>query len=185
MIKRTLQLKIFIACLALLTILPPVPARGKVFRDKQIKAAFIYSLANFVTCPGDAAGDNDKPLIITVLGDDKIADYLEKLARGEYIRGRKLMVKQTARINHLDAGQIIFIGSSMKKDFPKIFNTLKDRAVLTVGDTGDFTRLGGMVGLIRKNRRIRIEINLEAVERTGIMINSKLLKLAEIVGTED
>ena len=61
---------------------------------------------------------------------------------------------------------------------------LKGRSVLTVGDVADFARQGGVVRFFNENNKIRIRINLEAAKAANLTISSKLLRLADVVGSK-
>ncbi len=52
---------------------------------------------------------------------------------------------------------------------------------LTVGDSDDFIRTGGMVGLITVENKIRFEVNLATCRRAGLRISASLLRLAKTV----
>jgi hypothetical protein len=52
---------------------------------------------------------------------------------------------------------------------------------LTVGESEDFIRDGGMVGLVRDADQIQIQVNLEATQAAGLRISSRLLSLAVVV----
>ena len=55
---------------------------------------------------------------------------------------------------------------------------LRHKPVLTVSDADDFTKQGGIIQLRLVDRKIRFEINVDAAERAGLNISSKLLSLA-------
>ena len=57
---------------------------------------------------------------------------------------------------------------------------LKGAAILTVGETDDFTALGGIIGFKLEGTRVRIQVALDTAEHTRLRISSKLLSLAEI-----
>ena len=52
--------------------------------------------------------------------------------------------------------------------------------VLTVGEHVQFSRLGGVIAFIRDGNRVRFEINLDAADRAGLQVSSKLLRLAAV-----
>ena len=53
--------------------------------------------------------------------------------------------------------------------------------VLTVSDTPEFLKLGGQIVLVRENKRIRFDVNLPAVRKSGITLRAQLLRLARHV----
>src|SRR5690606_7210979 len=61
-----------------------------------------------------------------------------------------------------------------------VLKELEPRAMLTVGDNPAFIRAGGMIRFFSEDSRIRLQINPEAARSSGLMISSKLLRLADI-----
>ncbi len=77
--------------------------------------------------------------------------------------------------------QILFIASTEWKRVRPLLDALKGTAILTVGETDDFTAAGGMIAFQLAGPRVRIQIDLETAEQSRLKISSKLLSLAEIV----
>jgi hypothetical protein len=50
--------------------------------------------------------------------------------------------------------------------------------VLTVGETADFIRDGGIINYVRDAGMIHFEIDQDAATRAGLQISSRLLRLA-------
>ena len=53
-------------------------------------------------------------------------------------------------------------------------------AVLTVGESARFTKLGGIIRLYKENEKLRFEINVSRAQLAGLRISSKMLGLAKI-----
>jgi hypothetical protein len=51
-------------------------------------------------------------------------------------------------------------------------------AVLTVSGARDFCRQGGMIRMYSESQRIRFEINLPSLQRSGLRASSRLLALS-------
>jgi hypothetical protein len=47
-----------------------------------------------------------------------------------------------------------------------------------VGDSDQFVRSGGVIGFVISNETVRFVINLNAMERSGLRISSRMLSLA-------
>jgi hypothetical protein len=78
--------------------------------------------------------------------------------------------------------QILFIGSDAARKTAEIVKQLKCASVLTVGESEQFMNEGGMINLARRERRIVLEVNLEATRQTELKISSKLMALAAVKG---
>ena len=58
---------------------------------------------------------------------------------------------------------------------------LDGAAILTVGEFGEFAARGGQIGFRTEDRKVRFDINIAAVERSGLKISAQLMKLGRIV----
>ncbi len=153
------------------------------FKPSQVKAAFIYNLAYFVNWPKSYVCKDSGTFVIAVLGNDEIAHDLKILTQNEKVLGCNIRVKAYASQSEIDACRILFVSRSAQTDLKKLLTHAAESGILTVGDWDTFIRQGGMVGLIRKGKRIHLEINIEAARSAGIRFNAKLLKLADIIRT--
>ncbi len=72
----------------------------------------------------------------------------------------------------------------MKHTFPGRLPLLLPKIkgpVLTVGETQEFVKQGGMIALCLEGKKVRVDINLDASGRAGLKISSRLLWLARKV----
>ena len=145
----------------------------------ELKAAFLLNFARFTIWP-DNALPIGAPLMFCVSGDDRIADAIEELARRQQIQDRAILVHRVkadvAAVCHLlysSAGQL-------GRDRP-LLRTLAASPVLTVSDSPEFTKAGGIVNFYVDNGKMRFAMNPKAAERAQLKISSKLLNLARIV----
>lgn len=160
-------------------------AQQRMFRELEVKAVFLFNFAQFVEWPAEAFSDARSPIVIGVLGDDPFGDLLDEAVSGEVVKNRTLVVERYDRAEQARTSHILFISPSESEKYGEIFGALQGRAVLTVGETDDFTRQGGMVRFITEERRIRLRVNLAANKAGGLTISSALLRLAEIVNAEE
>ena len=79
---------------------------------------------------------------------------------------------------------ILFISQSEAGRLDQIFSSLKDRKILTVGDTEGFAQRGGIVRFLTEKNKIRLRINLDAAKAASLTISSKSLRAAEVVGSK-
>jgi len=161
-------------------------ARGQVSSptEYQLKAAFLYHLAQFVEWPPDAFPTAEDPLIIGVLGADPFGKALDEIAQDEVVKNRKLKVKRYTSMEEIKTCHILFISQSETAHLDQIFSSLKERKILTVGDTEGFALRGGIVRFITEKNKIRLRINIDAAKAASLTISSKLLRAAELVGTQ-
>jgi hypothetical protein len=119
-----------------------------------------------------------------VLGDDPFKEVLDDTVRGETIGSRPFEVKRYRNVREATDCRILFVSDSMVRQLPVVLKELKNHGVLTVSDTEDFARRGGMVQFVTENKRIKLKINVEAVKAANLTISSKLLRPATIVTSD-
>ena len=147
--------------------------------EYQIKAAFIYNFARFVEWPPEAFSNKNSPMIIGVLGENVFGDSLEQSINGKVINGHPLQFEVFNSAAQVTNCQVLFISASEKSRLSKILAQLQDRSILTVGEKADnFISDGGMIYLLIVEDKVRFEINNEAAKKSGLIISSKLLRLA-------
>jgi hypothetical protein len=69
-----------------------------------------------------------------------------------------------------------------RKQTETAITMIKGRSgILTVGESDGFIELGGMIRFVQDRNRVRFQVNQDVAESEGLVISSKLLRLAEIV----
>lgn len=159
-----------------------LPAATAATKEYQLKAGFLYNFARFIEWPTNAFSNEDSPIVIGVFGNDPFASDLDEIVRDEKVNNHPLVVQRYQQIEDIKICHILFVSQSEVKRFDRILGSLKNRSVLTVGDTDGFAKRGGVIRLVTKNNKIRFRINLEAAKAANLTISSKLLRSAEIVG---
>lgn len=153
------------------------------FPEYQLKAAFLYNFAKFITWPSNSV--SHAPLTIAVLGDDPFGPLLPATIAGKTVNGRPLKVSYLRRGDSTEGADILFISRSERDRLPAILAEVKGKRILTVGDSDRFAHRGGMINLILVEKSVRFEMNVEAIERAGLKVNSKLGNLGIVVKPEE
>lgn len=196
---------IFVALvLALLvaTIAPQARAESAPAREYQIKAAFIYNFTKFVDWPKEKAADSSNVITIGIIGKDPFGKAFDPI-EGRKVKNRRVAVKRFKGFKELtgsagkDTGRlereikalrkchVLFVCSSEKKQRKQIFESVKGRGVLTVGDVGGFLETGGVINFFISEGKVRFEINVTAARQAKLKIRSQLLRLARRVVEKD
>lgn len=171
----------FWSAILALVMLYAVQASASDVPEYQVKAAMLYNVAKFVEWP---AAPTDSSMQFCVYGKNPFGGALDSL-RGKVVHGRKLNVRQISRIDEIGACQILFISSSERRYLPEILDRGELQGVLTISDLERFANIGGIVGFVEVDGKIKLEVNLEAAQKAKIKISSQLLKLVRIVRESD
>jgi hypothetical protein len=150
------------------------------FDEYQVKAAFLYNFAKFVEWPPGTFASSTDPIGICIVGQDPFGSALENTVQGKKVGDRIFAVRRLPDTQQASQCQILFIGAAEWKRTRALLEAVKSPGVLTVGETDDFTVLGGIIGFRLDGPRVRIKVDLQTAERARLRISSKLLSLAEI-----
>src|SRR5450432_2820741 len=154
--------------------------QGQGVEEYQMKAAILYNLAKFVEWPSNTFKSTTDPITSCILGDSPFGRSLDLQLNGKPIDDRKVVVRHVSEISQARGCQILMITNSVPKRNSNL-NEIKASGILTVGEADGFASEGGVVNLKLESGKVRIQINVEAAEREGLRISSRLLNLAQIV----
>jgi hypothetical protein len=149
--------------------------------ESDVKAAVLFRCLELVQWPPGSVGVSPAsspltPIKIGVLGKNPFGNSLDSFAK-KTLSGRPLLVTNLARITHPPGCDLLFIGSSEKKQTAKILKKLDGLPILTVGETPGFTEAGGMICLLRDGKNLRLDVNPAAAQKAGLVLDPQLLKL--------
>ena len=144
--------------------------------EYDVKAAFLLNFARFVEWPQPSERPAS-PFVICILGEDPFGDSLTRIIAGESISGRPFVVKHLRKWP--DSCEMLFISASYDSQSGTLAQVGPD--VLTVGEAPDFLRDGGMIRFVIDDRRVRFDINRQAVDRSALKMSSRLLGVARTV----
>jgi hypothetical protein len=170
----------FIASLLLLITHLASAAQTPPSREYELKAVFLFNFSQFVEWPPASFSTGQAPFVIGILGKNPFGTYLEEIVSGERANGHTVTIQYYNDVKDIGACHILFINITGTKNTQRIVESLKGRNTLTVSDASDFSEQGGMVRFFTRDNKIKFEINPDASKAAGLVISSKLLRLAEI-----
>jgi hypothetical protein len=169
------------ACLLLMWVAAAPLFAQRTFDEREIKATFLFNFAQFVEWPKESFAGPDAPFVIGVLGEDPFGAILDEVVRGETVKNRAFVVTRFRRAEDVAVCHILFISGSEAPEDARIFDTLRGRPILTVGDADGFASGGGMIRFVTENKHVRLRVNLEAARAAHLTISSQLLRAAQVV----
>jgi hypothetical protein len=152
--------------------------------EYQVKAVYLFNFGRFVEWPPRVFEAADTPFVIGIFGDDPFGATVDEVVRGEKVGTRPIVVERFRDTAAIGRCHILFIG---RVDAPRLDEALaavRGRSVLTVTDVDGAERQGAIIVLYNQNNRIRMRINLPQARASDLVISSKLLRPAEVIGGE-
>lgn len=166
----------------LMAFVPDAIAQAVPSREYQIKAVFLFHFTEFVDWPATSFPQQSAPLVIGILGHDPFGAYLDEVVRGERVKNRALVIRRFQRAEDVQGCHVLYVGpaESGHAEFGAI---VRSTGILTVGETDGFIRSGGIIRFSTDGGKLHLIINVAAAKAADLVISSKLLRTAVIVGS--
>jgi hypothetical protein len=157
-------------------------AQGETIED-EVKAAFLYNFTKYIEWPAAAFQDGSDRFRMCVAASPKFFRTVETLISGETARGRSIQLVAPEPSN-LYRCHILFTGAQQASRFDAALPALSGRPILTVWESKQMFDRGGAILLVVDDSRVRFDIDVRSIERAGLTVSSKLLRVARKVREE-
>ena len=168
-----------------------------------LKAAYLRYLAEFTIWPDSAFEDDEAPIRIGVLGEDPhgVFQKIRKAIREKKLLAQRRPIKMI-RLEYVPVAEndppdpereeprrtfedrlhhchLLFLTDSEEEHWPDVHELVQGDAVVTVSEIEGFATVEGMVEFVIKaaDGRIVLHIDLDAVQKGGLRLSSRLLGL--------
>lgn len=151
--------------------------------EHRIKAAFLYKFPGYVEWPEASFARPDTPVTIAVVGAEPLAAELAQVVTGRTVNDRIVTVKRLKPGESLTGVHVLFIGRNEAARLTQLAQAAQARSILTVTESDGALGQGAVINFIVTDRRVRFEISVEAAEKSGLRLSSRLLAVAQQVRT--
>ncbi len=165
--------------LALLEIFQGLRAAAADPQD-ELKAAVVLSFLRFTDFP--KSGSDDTPITVGVVGRPSFYQVLSRTMDGKSIDRHPIRTVELEAVVDPHCCQVIYLASEKSLDLKQVLLRIQTAHTLSIGETDRFLDSGGAIRLLTVDGHMGFEVNLEAVERLGVVISSKLLRYRETKG---
>jgi len=150
--------------------------------ERAVKAAYVYKFLAYVDWPAAAFDTPEAPFVIGVLGSDAIADELRQIVATRSVGERPVQVKRLREGETASGLHVVFVGRAESGRLPALARSLQGQPTLVVSESPGALNAGSAVNLVvASDGRVRFEIALDAADRSGLRLSSRLLALAQTV----
>ena len=160
-------------------------APGDVAEEAQpaygVKAAFLYKFLSYIEWRPGTFAEPKSPIVVGVIGADDIADSLRALATDRPVGNRPVDVRRLRGGDALDGVHVLFVGADEAARVARLASRARERGVLLVTDFEGALDEGSAINLVVIERRVRFEVSLDAAEKSGLKLSSRLLGVASSV----
>jgi hypothetical protein len=148
-----------------------VPTRATAAAGDEARATFLILLGKYVTWPADAFASPTAPIVVAVVGNTALVNQLRTLAAGQQIEGRPVEVRAVSDAAGGADAHIVFVSDSAQSQALASANSL--RVIEGSGRLRDSD-----IAIQMESGRVAFAVNRKDVNRRGLKLSSKLLRLA-------
>ncbi|TDE31436.1 MULTISPECIES: YfiR family protein [Flavobacterium] len=142
-------------------------------KEYALKADFLYRFVDYVYWKNYSKKQTFK---IAVLEESLITTSLLDITKN-----KKIEVKEYKNLNELGFCNILFIPYNCTIPIETILSKFSGKPVLIVTEQNGYGKKGTHVNFVTVDNKLKFEVNLKAINKSGIGISSFLLKHAIIV----
>lgn len=142
----------------------------------KFQALYIFQFAKNVNWPVE---DNDKPLVITVVGDKTLSQELKNIVNGKMVGARKISVMEAVTSSGLAKSDIVFLGESKGAQINQLVAAQSSNKVLIVSGTKGQCAQGAGIAFVADGGKLNFEIHEGNIHKNGLKVTSKLTTLGK------
>lgn len=146
--------------------------------EDELKSAAVLLFLRHATWPEKPNANG--PITVGILGRHSLAQALHSFLDGKSVNGRAVHTLELKSASDPHCCQAIYIASDRNSEIVQALQEIGSSPALTIGETDRFVSEGGAVNLFLVDGHMAFEVSLEALDRAGIEISSKLLRLGLI-----
>jgi len=150
--------------------------------DTRMKAVFLMNFTKYISW---TTLDTTKVFTIGVYGLDDILLPLNQMSRERKARGQTINIERVGTVEEIEACSILFVPVAQAATFHELRPNIHPQNILIVGESLGFATSDGAINFVKRDGKIKLEINRKALREAKLTASSHLLKLAILVGEED
>lgn len=151
-------------------------------REIVLKSGFIYNFAR-LSEGGFSEVNSDRYYICSQ--DDDFLSVSRKVFDGKKVKNLSVTTKKVTSVNTAKDCNVLFVS---KRYYPIWKDHLSQdllKQTMLIGEDKGFIQSGGHINFFLLSGKIRFEVSLQNLEKSGFQLSSKVLRLGRVHGGKD
>jgi hypothetical protein len=149
------------------------------FDEMAVRAAMVYSVAQFVEWPTSVMGNTTKVGFCHTKVAPNYAARLIEIER-QPLFGMKTEVRAVG-LEDSFKGCLVLVTDAVEKDAEKLLERTKGQSILVIGEGEAFARAGAGISFFVIGKTVSLAVNHVAIQKAQLKASSKLLNLKNAV----
>ncbi|MBW2401074.1 MAG: YfiR family protein [Deltaproteobacteria bacterium] len=159
----------------------PLHGAAEEWGEIDVKAAFLFNFARFLSWPEEAFAFPDSPIVFGILGDPEFFETASATITGKTVNDRPVEVRELQDDSEAKKVHLLFLARALETQGDSIRTAVGESPVFVIADFEGFAANGGTAHFYMDHDRVRFAINLRVAQEKGLTISSKLLRVATLV----
>ena len=153
-----------------------IGSSGEVFGQMtKFKALFLYNFTQNVEWPPNSI--SSKEFVITVVGDNDMANELKKLAEVKKVGSKTMVIKQTNQVKDVTNSHVVFLSTNKSDLMSRLAIQQDGQPVLLISSKEDLCNDGAAICFTTIDGKLRYQINEDNIIARSLKVNNKLISL--------
>ncbi len=148
--------------------------------EYTVQAVRTLNFARFTEWSSNALKDTNNVVNLCVLGQPIVQNAFSEIEKRP-AGGKLIKIFHLTRGSNFEQCKVLFISGLESHETKELLHQLQGLPILTIGEDEDFIANKGMVQLKMDEGWIKMIINLTAVKKAGLSINSRVLRIAKVL----
>lgn len=145
--------------------------------EYQVKAALVFNFLRFVDLPAQRIFNNK--IHLCSFENNPLSQELKLLDNRQI--GENRIVYMELKEDNLEKCSVFIVNKRGKEELNSLLEKVYQMGILTISDIDGFGELGVVINMFVQDEKVKYEINLDAADKTGVKISSRLLAIARII----
>ena len=146
--------------------------------EDELKAAVLLSFLRYAEWPAPLPANS--AIAIGVLGRASFAETLRRSLEGKAVNDHAIKVIELRTAADAQPCQVVYFATERPSELTPASLASSAPHALSMGESKGFLEAGGAVNLLLIDGRMSFEVSLDALDRCGVVISSKLLRFGRI-----
>ena len=143
----------------------------------EVYSMMVFNFVKYVQWPAD----NSKEFVIGVVGNNDIYNTLTTWYGGKPKGAKTYVIKKFKNASEVTDCQVIFIDNGKSNEFEAINAQVAGKGTLVVTDKNGLGLKGSCINFKTVDDKLRIELNLRAIEASNLKVAGALTSMAILI----
>ena len=149
-----------------------LPDNNNPIDELSLKVAYIESFTKFIEWPQNTSNE----FTIQIIGDIEFYNIMQERFKTHSIKNKKTSIIYSSEIDENNPPQLLIIGKTRRVD--NVISKTLNKPILTISNDESMCEKGVMINLFVHEKRLRFEVNEQAIRNSGLYVNYRLMQMA-------